>query len=875
MGNECNEDDREWRYQTFHEGIFALDKDIINDLFNTDLSKKKYLPFALVNKGICQKYKFLANENFDRNEARKKEFNYKHLIKRNEHKNFGYIKKGLSFSFSSNFMFVNIDFLDVISNYIPTKYKAPLSTIYNIIIGGECLIMRDAHDINDTEPFRYIILYFGIKDDLGNEIDFFLNIKDQKERKAADDYILRHSLWNYFKKIKYDYKDEYKRIYNESKKEIGIIVRCSNVSRIEIYIAKMNSLKDLNQKNQQLPQTNQFPPNKNPQFPVNQGNMNQGQANIIQGFPLNNNQNPNFQQMPYPQFQEKPNSQISQNSSGNNAIKLYYPTGVAKKPDKNFNSDILLDPIITFLFQIDELKIHLSQNKNLDLQTFKNIIMTKIGPKVKKMKNFQLVLEELLTSLQENNKGNNEYYNQSEQYDEVNARKFFMDRHNKGNLIRKLFFIPKEEKILCKKCGMNTFNFGYDKYIYIKNPQTELIFQKLFTQKKGVNKGSSCNFCNGQFTEYSFETKFLDYPEKLIVIIESNQVNNFCLGLNLLITNGVNINYSLSKFIESNTNSLYWINEKNTNVCHKYINNGFGEPERIETKKPIVLFYNLKKNNINNINSQINIQNQSNQVNQNINSQNNAQPMNPNNINQVFGNKQQMNFIQNIPNMNMNPQNNFQNNFQNGQNQMNNNNINFQNNNFNNNFQNNFNNNIQMNFNNMNNDNMDMNKNSNMPNNFNNFWMNNNENGMNMQNQNNFMNFNNPNNNLRMNNDINSFNNMNNNNMNMFNNMNNNMNMMNNNNFQNNQMNNNVHLVDFNQIMVINFISSDHKIYRGIKCLPSDLFVKVEKDLYDIYPEYRHSNNNFVTNGNTVIKFQTLAENKIKDGQVIELIKID
>ena len=395
MGNECNEDDREWRYQTFHKAIFVIENDIKNDLFNPDLSKKKYLPFALVNKGICQKYKFLSNENFDRNEARKKEFNYKHLIKSNEHKSFGYIKKGLSFSFPSNFMFVNQDFLDVISNYIPTKYQSHLSTKFNTIIGGECLIMRDAHDINDTKPFRYIILYYEIKEDLGNEIDFFLNIKDQKERKAADDYILRHNLWNYFKKIKYDYKDEYKRIYNESKEEIGIIVRCSNISRIEIYIAKMNSLKDLNQKNQQLPQTKQFPPNQNPQFQVNQANMNQGQANMNQGFLFNNNQNPNFQQMPYPQFQEKPNSQISQNSPANNAKKLYFPTGVTK----NFNPDILLDPIITFLFQIDELKTHLSQNKNLDLQTFKNIIMTKIGPKVKKMKNFQLVLEELLPSL--------------------------------------------------------------------------------------------------------------------------------------------------------------------------------------------------------------------------------------------------------------------------------------------------------------------------------------------------------------------------------------------------------------------------------------------------------------------------------------------
>ena len=550
MGNECNEDEREFRYQTFHQAIFVIENDIKNDLFNPDLSKKKYLPFALVNKGICQKYKFLSNENFDRNEARKKEFNYKHLIKSNEHKNFNYIKKGLSFSFPSNFMFVNQDFLSVISNYIPIKYQSHLSTIFNTIIGGDCLIMRDAHDINDTEPFRYIILYYEIKYDLGNEIDFFLNIKDQKERKAADDYILRHNLWNYFKKIKYDYKDEYKRIYNESKKEIGIIVRCSNVSRIEIYNAKMNSLKDLNQKNQQIPQNNQFPPNQNPQFPENQ-------APINQGFQFNNNKNPNFPQMPNPKIEE------IQNSPDNNAKKLYYPTGVTKKLVKNFNPDILLDSVIEFLFQIDELKIHLSQNKNLDLQTFKNIIMTKIGPKAKNMKNFQLVFETILSSLEENHQGNNDYYNKSSQYDEDKARKNFMDKHNKGSLIQKLFFIPKEEKIYCKKCGMNTFNFGYDKYIYIKNPQIELIFQMLFAQKKGVNKGKSCNFCNGQETEYSFEKKYLDYPEKLIIIIDSNQVNNFPLGLNLLITNGVNINYSLSKFIEANTNSLYCINEKN------------------------------------------------------------------------------------------------------------------------------------------------------------------------------------------------------------------------------------------------------------------------------------------------------------------------
>ena len=46
-------------------------------------------------------------------------------------------------------------------------------------------------------------------------------------------------------------------------------------------------------------------------------------------------------------------------------------------------------------------------------------------------------------------------------------------------------------------------------------------------------------------------------------------------------------------------------------------------------------------------------------------------------------------------------------------------------------------------------------------------------------------------------------------------------------------------------------------------------------ELYKIYPEYRETNNNFVANGNIVIKTKTIAENNIKDGQVVELIKLD
>ena len=108
---------------------------------------------------------------------------------------------------------------------------------------------------------------------------------------------------------------------------------------------------------------------------------------------------------------------------------------------------------------------------------------------------------------------------------------------------------------------------------------------------------------------------------------------------------------------------------------------------------------------------------------------------------------------------------------------------------------------------------------------------------------------------------------MNNLNMNMMNNKNMNLNM------QNNLPNNNIKLVDYDNIIVIQFISTDLRLNRGIKCLPSHKFAEVEEKLYQIYPEYRTTNNSFVTDGRPIIRFQTIAENNIKDGQVVQLIR--
>ena len=82
-------------------------------------------------------------------------------------------------------------------------------------------------------------------------------------------------------------------------------------------------------------------------------------------------------------------------------------------------------------------------------------------------------------------------------------------------------------------------------------------------------------------------------------------------------------------------------------------------------------------------------------------------------------------------------------------------------------------------------------------------------------------------------------------------------------------------LVDFNKIMVVNFISMDKKINCGIKCLETDTFAEVEEKLYQKYNEYRDTNNNFISNGKLVLRFKKICENGIKDGDKVQLINIE
>ena len=75
-------------------------------------------------------------------------------------------------------------------------------------------------------------------------------------------------------------------------------------------------------------------------------------------------------------------------------------------------------------------------------------------------------------------------------------------------------------------------------------------------------------------------------------------------------------------------------------------------------------------------------------------------------------------------------------------------------------------------------------------------------------------------------------------------------------------------------LITINFKSGDDKIDYKIKCLTTDIFATVEEKLYQKYEEYRNTDNTFLLNGTKILRFKTIRENKIKDGDIIQLQNI-
>ena len=86
-----------------------------------------------------------------------------------------------------------------------------------------------------------------------------------------------------------------------------------------------------------------------------------------------------------------------------------------------------------------------------------------------------------------------------------------------------------------------------------------------------------------------------------------------------------------------------------------------------------------------------------------------------------------------------------------------------------------------------------------------------------------------------------------------------------------NKLNYQNRIININEMMCVNFTSLDGYINYSIPCTSSDIFAEIEEKLYKEYPKYRETNNVFLYNGDSILRFKTIAENKIKSGEPIIL----
>ena len=64
-------------------------------------------------------------------------------------------------------------------------------------------------------------------------------------------------------------------------------------------------------------------------------------------------------------------------------------------------------------------------------------------------------------------------------------------------------------------------------------------------------------------------------------------------------------------------------------------------------------------------------------------------------------------------------------------------------------------------------------------------------------------------------------------------------------------------------------MSMDESIIYSLMCKNSDKFIDIEKNLYKNFPELLQSENDFYRKGSKINKYNSMDENKIKDGDIL------
>ena len=83
----------------------------------------------------------------------------------------------------------------------------------------------------------------------------------------------------------------------------------------------------------------------------------------------------------------------------------------------------------------------------------------------------------------------------------------------------------------------------------------------------------------------------------------------------------------------------------------------------------------------------------------------------------------------------------------------------------------------------------------------------------------------------------------------------------------------NSELLQNKKLISLIFMSYDKKIHYSIVCKRTDEFSKIEKKIYNIYPDYEDIENVFLVNDRIINKFNTLEDNQIFNSDIILLLK--
>lgn len=214
--------------------IINEEKEIKNELNKSGGIEKGFKEYYFLNKKWYEKYKnFLKEDKIDNNKLTKNLLNIKNIFHDKEDKDFSYINKKFNFDFPFNFQIVTKNFITLLSNNLDKIGQRIIQKLFfNIIIGGECLIIKDQ---NNSSKFNYITLYNKDEENFDNNINYILIIEDLEKMKEDINFILKNNIWEYFKKINYNYKDEYKEIKNSENKKIGYIILNSDPTYINKY----------------------------------------------------------------------------------------------------------------------------------------------------------------------------------------------------------------------------------------------------------------------------------------------------------------------------------------------------------------------------------------------------------------------------------------------------------------------------------------------------------------------------------------------------------------------------------------------------------------------------------------------------------------